>query len=455
MATGTTTQVVVAQAETTGKVQSRDGRLFDAGGPLPVDLASGTPESIWRNYFAEQKPSPAAVARLVLRLHQRRHHQHVIAAINEALIVGQSQPWMYDVLAMSMKIAGRPKAEIERVLLSRVDFTAADVPNMLVSAAYLNRFGAKRSALVLYRQASRLAPSRAEPYALGLKLAEDLKDRDGVRWAASGILTYTWPSDYQRRHRAARDASSALAGQLRKAGQDKQADELEAAIEAASQRDLVVTLAWSGPGELDLQVDEPLGTVCHFEHRQTRSGGVLVHDGFGPVQSNCYEEYVCAFGAAGAYRLTVRHVDGEIVGKRAQLTIRRYVGTAREQSHVHPVVLDSRNKVVTVSLQRGRRVKLSDTLPGTRDAFQAARGGRRRGRSFRFGPSREGLAGPGGTGRRGGGSSIGYQPVVSMLSEGVASTTRAVVSGDRRYVRLTVDAVFTSIIDMATFSFRR
>jgi hypothetical protein len=42
-----------------------------------------------------------------------------------------------------------------------------------------------------------------------------------------------------------------------------------------------------------------------------------------------------------------------------------------------------------------------------------------------------------------------------MLSEGVASTTLAVVSGDRRYVRLTVNAVFTSIIDVATFSFRR
>ncbi|GIS60086.1 MAG: hypothetical protein CM1200mP2_23110 [Planctomycetaceae bacterium] len=42
-----------------------------------------------------------------------------------------------------------------------------------------------------------------------------------------------------------------------------------------------------------------------------------------------------------------------------------------------------------------------------------------------------------------------------MISEGVANTTLAVVSGDRRYVRLTVNAVFSSIIDVATFSFRR
>ena len=68
---------------------------------------------------------------MVLRLHQQHKHDHVMAAINEALIAGQSQPWMYDVLAMSMQISGRPQPEIERVLLSRVDFTATDVPNML------------------------------------------------------------------------------------------------------------------------------------------------------------------------------------------------------------------------------------------------------------------------------------------------------------------------------------
>ena len=60
-----------------------------------------------------------------------------------------------------------------------------------------------------------------------------------------------------------------------------------------------------------------------------------------------------------------------------------------------------------------------------------------------------------GAGRRGNRRGVGYTPVISMISEGVANTTLAVVSGDRRYVRLTVNAVFSSIIDVATFSFRR
>ena len=145
-----------------------------------MDLGSGTPEEVWKAYFEKNRPSPSAFTTLVLRLHRQRKHGHVIAAINEALISGQSQPWMYDVLAMSMQIAGRPKSEIERVLLSRVDFTATDGPNMLLSAAYLSRFGVNERALLLYRQASKISPTRPEPYALGLKLAERLQDYDAV-----------------------------------------------------------------------------------------------------------------------------------------------------------------------------------------------------------------------------------------------------------------------------------
>jgi len=48
---------------------------------------------------------------------------------------------MYEVLALTMQIAGRPQQEIDRVLLSRVDFTSTDVPSMLFSAAYLTRLG--------------------------------------------------------------------------------------------------------------------------------------------------------------------------------------------------------------------------------------------------------------------------------------------------------------------------
>ena len=387
---------------------------------------------------------------MVLRLHQQSRHQHVIAAINQALIQGQAEPWMYDVLALTMRISGRPTAEIERALLSRIDFSAVDVPSMLYSAAYLTRFEARAQALSLYQQASRLSPVTPEPYALGLDLAVKLQDLDAIEWAVTGILTHVWTRDFRQRHDAAVDAARDTVMALRQAGQTARADQMAAAIAAAQQRDLMVTLDWNGVGELDLHVEEPLGTVCHFDNRQTRSGGALVHDGFGPVQRNCYEKYVCAFAARGEYRLVINHVSGDIVGKRATLTIRRYAGTADEQVHSHPVVLDARQKVVRVSLQQGRRVKLQDTVPQVGPSFRQARRGR--GRPFRLRPSG---SSPRDRVRRGRPTGVGYTPLVSFVSEGVANTALAVVSGDRRYVRLTVNSVFTSIVEMATFSFRR
>ena len=58
----------------------------------------------------------------------------------QAILAGQSQPWMYEVLALTMEVAGRPRAQIERVLLSSRDVTPADVNSLLYLAAYLARF---------------------------------------------------------------------------------------------------------------------------------------------------------------------------------------------------------------------------------------------------------------------------------------------------------------------------
>ncbi|MFG0334179.1 MAG: hypothetical protein ACF8TS_12510, partial [Maioricimonas sp. JB049] len=49
--------------------------------------------------------------------------------------------------------------------------------------------------------------------------------------------------------------------------------------------------------------------------------------------------------------------------------------------------------------------------------------------------------------------SIGFQPIVQTIPEGVQLTVRAVVSADRRYVRLAVSPFFTNVTDVFTFSF--
>ena len=49
--------------------------------------------------------------------------------------------------------------------------------------------------------------------------------------------------------------------------------------------------------------------------------------------------------------------------------------------------------------------------------------------------------------------SVGFTPQITVLPEGVTMTVQAVISADRRYVRLTVIPSFTAITDVQTFSF--
>ena len=427
---------------------------------LRLDKSAGSPREIWNDYFSKRKPKLSDVNRAILQLHRSGKHEHVIAAIESALVNGQSQTWMYEVLAISMEIAGRPKDEVERVLLSRVDFTAVDVPSMLFSAAYLTRFGANTQALTLYRQASRLAPHRPEPYVLALKLARQQKDFDAIRWAATGILTTAWIKNYAQLHRDAENAAVDAEQQLRAAGRIEEADALKSAMDEARKRDLIVKLTWAGDGDLDLFVEEPPGIVCSFENPQSPGGGVHVHDGYGPKSANCYEEYLCAFGVSGNYRIRVRHVGGNIVGKRAQLTVTRYHGTSKQTARTFIVHVAKRDKIVRLSLSQGRRTELVPIekrevvqikrrrgslrkMLGRMDA-DSHRAGRRFDESRRHSDRHQ----------RGRGSQVGFQPIISVLSEGVTSSAMAVVSGDRRYVRISLSPVITSITDVFTFSFQ-
>ncbi|MEZ6067355.1 MAG: hypothetical protein R3B90_17000 [Planctomycetaceae bacterium] len=66
--------------------------------------------------------------------------------LEAALINGQSQPWMYEVLALSMTIQGRPEADVRRVVLSLADFGTADYASVTYSAAYLTGWAARRRA---------------------------------------------------------------------------------------------------------------------------------------------------------------------------------------------------------------------------------------------------------------------------------------------------------------------
>ncbi|MSR56398.1 MAG: hypothetical protein EXS05_01835 [Planctomycetaceae bacterium] len=418
---------------------------------IPTIPGEGPPAEVWDQYFKTHHPDPAAIGDVVMRLHKAGKPEHLIACIEAALIHGHSQPWMYTVLALAMKQAGRPQNEIERVLLSGVDFSAVNVGNLLYSAAFLTRYGANDRALDLYRQASTVDPTRLEPYVLALKLARDRHDPVAVAWAASGILTRAWNKNHPALHREAEETVRALEGQLRREGRAAEADRLARALAEALERDLLIELSWSGKADLDLLVEEPSGTTCSSDNPTTSGGGVFVHDGMGADSRDAFDKYVCPRGMPGEYRVTVRYIQGEVVSKRAVVRIVRYQGTPYELEERFVVQLAEHDKVVRVTLQQGRLIEpaavaLLDVDRKAPSSARSNRGGMVGRRSYGPGRSDGAVAG----GAAGG---VGYQPVISILSEGVALSAMAVVSGDRRYVRLSMVPTFSAITDVFTFSF--
>ena len=418
-------------------------------------LDDGTPREVWQRYFAEQKPSADNVAQIVRRLHQQKLYEHTIACIEVALIEQPPQAWMYEVLAFSMELAKRPKADVERVLLSRSDFTAANVPEMMLTAAYLKRMDFNERALAMYQQASRFSPARPEPYLRGLQIARELNDAKGVEWGAAGVLTNVWQSGYEAQHREADNIAAVVEESLRKAGRSSEADALKASIAAAHHRDLMLKLTWTGDADLDLSVEEPNGGICSVENPFTTAGGAYTHDGYGPKAANCFEEYIAASALSGDYLVRVSVLGGEVVGRRATLTIRRYVGTPDESTKTMSIPIDGKDKIVRLSLNDGRRLALLE-----RHDIERPVGAQ----SIVINAQ---LAGGGVGGGSGGGSrpfvtgsvpvvgasgAIGFQPVITNIREGIGFSAMAVVTGDRRYVRLSVAPFFSQVIGVDSFT---
>ena len=426
-----------------------------------------SPDEAWYRRFNKTDFPQKDVVRTVGKLHAAGHHDENVALMNAALATGQSQPWMYDVLPRSMKLAGRPQREIERALSSRIDFTPTDVNSLLVSAATMSRLDGNELALELYQQAAMIDPTRAEPYAMAMRLARKAKDIDATEWACAGILTHVWTKDFQKRHDAARDAAADTVQELFKAEKMDRLRTFKAAIAQAERRDLQIKVEWSGDGDLDLKVKEPLGTACSVVQPQTASGGLHIHDGFGPRRENCYEEYISVEAAPGPYELQIEYVDnGRIVGKRCVVTIVSHVGSRSKRLDRRVVALDGRAVTVSFKLDKGRRKKLGPT-PNKQPAAQgSARLTRQEiiARVRRGQPAAAGQAvGQRGGAARGAGfrlpvgsftAGVGFTPVIGLINEGVSLTANAVVSADRRFVRISLAPFFNTLREIQTFSFQ-
>lgn len=410
--------------------------------------AAEDPATDWKEFFAGKKPvDPKKVRSLVMKLNEQGKSEDVIALIEQAIIHGQIQPWMYEVMALNMEAVGRPRAQIARVLLSGLDLIGDDSDSILHLAAYLTRFERYEQALQLYHKVSVQDPLRVESYVMGLGVAELMQDPAAVSWTAPGVLMRAWGKDRLDLHRRAEELGRQTVQQLRETGRELEATALEQLMDSARQHDLHVTLDWNGNGNLDLEVTDPTDTTCNARQPATPGGVLHIRSGEGPRQEDCLEEAIAPLALPGEYRLVVKHVGGDIVGKRARLTIVRYEGTPREVKQTQTIPLGADGQTVRVLLKDGRLpAPLAVPMPPTTSRRPQAS----RGANVRALPSANPRI-PGAAGAVV--NTVGFQPVVQFIPSGVQLSTLALVSADRRYVRLSTFPRFTSITDVFTYSF--
>ena len=312
-------------------VGGRPATIDNRPAKIEIEIEEGAkPEVVWDRYFSKNDPQPKAVRDAVRRLMNEQKFDHVIALIGAALRHRQGQPWMYEALALALDAAGRPKAEIERAIMSAVDFV--DNPtDLMYIGAYLSQMGLDERALQVYRQAASLAPLRPEPYMLGLRAARATNNLEGLKWASLGILSQAWPKEQADVWQAGMGVAKEVLDKLRSEKRTKEADAFEAALNEAVRRDCVAIVSWTGEGEVDLLVEEPSGTVCSLRNPRTPAGGILLGDDIRQTGRDNFgghsQVYVCPKGFDGTYRMLVRRVWGNVTAGKVNVEVVTHCNT--------------------------------------------------------------------------------------------------------------------------------
>ncbi len=448
---------------------------------IPIEIASDVnPRQYWDNYFAAHAPQPAAVREAVRQLMKKQKYEHVIALIGAALRSRQAQPWMYEAMSLAMQAAGRPKQEIERVVMSSVDF-CNNAGDLTYIGAYLMQLGLNQRALDLFRQAAQQDPLRSEPYMLGLKAARELNDLDGLRWASLGILSQAWGKDQDQVWQSGVGVAKELIERLKLEKGMKAAQAFLAELDQAVVRDCVVAVHWTGDAEVDLMVQEPTGTVCSLRNPRTTAGGVMLGEAVSQTASDNSgghsEVYVCPKGFDGTYRLKAWRVWGKVTTGKVTVEITSHFRDKMPVRVSQKIPLENDEALAMFDLKGGRRkeslrqeqvanaageqLALNQQIlaqqiaasidPGAMSSILADRS------SAASGEGVNGAAGNGAVGfvpfvPRG---AVGYQPVIVPLPAGASMSAVAVVSADRRYVRITFPQnalIFSAIGDVTTFN---
>jgi hypothetical protein len=192
--------------------------------------------------------------------------------------------------------------------------------------------------------------------------------------------------------------------------------------------------------------------------RQTLGGGTLIGDTLTDLNR---ETYVAAEGFSGEYQVTIRRIWGKPLGGKAKLVIITHQGTP-DENREEKVVRFDRSHTLKVTLNKGRRKSTAAVPPPAAYQRPEEKGSGVKTSSvlvkLRDMADPEFTGGSGGVGSYGGVAKVGAKPlqttketdayqgkVSPFFPNNIDLAVQALVSADRRYVRLSVNPVFQTV----------
>ncbi len=493
-------------------------------GPEPIRIVPADGQSLsqaWDEFFASVKIDDAQdLGRLDARIRATvghwnakalsaektgkpdvavEHFAQIGETISAAMRAGHVQSWMYQALAIAQQATGAPQEMIERTLLSAVDF-AEDPADVLHVAARLEEIGSHAAALKLCENVASLDPYRREAFVMGLRLAKRIDDLHGLQWACTGVLSQAWSEKFEPVVAEARLLARATYAQLIEEGRQAEADAFNESLKQAASHDAIVRVTWTGDADVDLSIEEPSGTVCSLDLRNTAGGGTLLGDSYpgrGEDKTGAVSEtYMCPQGFSGQYRLHIRRVWGDVSTGHVTVELLTDIGRPDQRYIREQIPLTEKNALIVFAVKDGQRkeevgeaqlASLRDVQRNIQNQVLAqAIGGGNFGGGIGGGGFAPGQLGGGpvfgapganaqalqefyrdvatltGSGGGFGGvqgnpflnrGAVGFQPQITTLQEGAMLFTLAIISADRRYVRISPAPAFQQIGDVTTFNF--
>ncbi|MDX1948383.1 MAG: hypothetical protein SFU86_23540, partial [Pirellulaceae bacterium] len=404
----------------------------------------------------------ASIRETVRQLMHEKKYGEVATLLQSSLRNGHLEPWMYEAMGLAMQAGKASPEDLERALLSAVDFAESPDEVMFI-ALYMAHCNLTSRALSLCRQLGDADPSRPEPFLQGLSLAQKLNDIDGIQWACVGILRQAWTGDQRKIVDNAYRVGQATYENLLKEGRKSEADAFDKAVRTARQRDCVVVVTWTGDADIDIAIVEPSGTLCSARQIRTTSGGVHLGDmaagGEAAKTKGYVEAYVCPEAFSGEYRLQLKTVWGRPTSGKVTVDVYTDFATDKQKLVHDQIPLGEKNAEVIFAVENGRR---KDALPEAQVANVA-----KVQNAMNRAVLAQQLAGLNGTNPAGqnfanslaalrgfwGRGAVGYRPVITTLPEGANFSSNAVISADRRYVRVAPAPTFSQVTEVSTFNF--